>query len=249
MFQRLLTAACLLALPSISTAQSVKLPDTITGIPGQWIVVAPTAVDGGKPNWRIDPLLQEVNLGALLPDEYVSKLKGKVVSAKAPGQYKVESWNAKGDVASDIAVTWVIIVGEIKPDPKPVDPKPIDPKPEPISDAPIPLPGLRLMIVYETADLSKLTPSQHAIILGKKARDWMDANTVKGPTGEPERRIWDKDQPLAKTDKHWQDVMARTIKRPDFRLPWLVISNGKTGYEGPLPNDVDTLISLGEKFK
>jgi hypothetical protein len=69
--------ACLaiLAGPPLLFAQSVSLPDSTVGVPGQWIVLAPLKVDGGPVKWRFDPALQEVNLGQLLPDEMVGKLK------------------------------------------------------------------------------------------------------------------------------------------------------------------------------
>lgn len=115
---------------SSAYAQSVTLPAEIKGAPGTWIIVTPDAVDGGAVKWRIDPLLQEVRLDRLFPG---MEPKGKVVTGPA-GTYKVEAWNAKGDVASDIA-TVLIKIGDVAPivPPPPKDPK--EPLPPPVTSS------------------------------------------------------------------------------------------------------------------
>jgi hypothetical protein len=105
--------------------QTVDVPKEIKGAPGAWVIVAPK-VDGGPPKWRIDPALQEVELGQLLPPEFTSKLKGRVFTSNAPGRYKIELWCAKANVASDIATTWIVIGNP----PNPPGPGP-DPGPQP----------------------------------------------------------------------------------------------------------------------
>jgi hypothetical protein len=129
-------------------AQEVKLPAEIKAGPGEWIVVAPLEVDGGKPKWRIDPGLQEVPLNRLLPPEMVAQLKGKVLRGD-PGRYKVEAWNAKGDEASEIATCWISIGS---PQPPPVVP------PDNVVVPPGPTPGPReVTIVRETRDSTAAT--------------------------------------------------------------------------------------------
>lgn len=104
-------------LASSSAAQEVKMSPTVKGSPGTWIIVAPLSVDGGKVKWRLDPGLEEVRLDLLLPPEFIAQMKGKVVTSQKAGTYKVEAWNAKGDVASDIAVCVVVVGGGAAPDP------------------------------------------------------------------------------------------------------------------------------------
>lgn len=119
----------LLLTPIHGHAQSVTLPPEIKAARLQWIIVAPLKVDGGKVKWRLDPELQEVDLGGLLPADIKDKLLGKVVTYAGNAsdiKLKVECWNAKGDVASEIAVCWVVI-GK----PEPVPPGPTPPNPEP----------------------------------------------------------------------------------------------------------------------
>lgn len=146
-----------LALPLMASAQSVTLPAEIKGGVGAWVIVAPEKVDGGAPKWRLDPGLQEVRLDLLLPPEVLGKLKGKVVTAQAPGRYKIESWNAKGDVASEIAICWVVIQGSGPEPPKPPPPEPVppDPMPVPKTDA------LSIVAVWESADS---TPAVAAVM-------------------------------------------------------------------------------------
>lgn len=140
----------------------------------------------------------------------------------------------------------VLDVGTLPlPPPKPPEPKP-DPKPvDPPSPAPIPVAGLRVLIVYETADAPKMPPAQAAIIYGKTARDYLLANCAIGPDGKTrEVRIWDKDISTAGESKLWQDAMAR----PRQSVPWIIVSNGKTGFEGPLPANVDEFLTLVKRY-
>lgn len=233
--KRIASLLCLLALASTSWGQSVVLPEAITGVPGQWIVVAPTKIDGGAVKYRFDPGLQEVQLGQLLPDEYVGKLKGKVVTATEPGRYKVEAWNAKGDVASDIAVGWVVILGK---SPTPVPPVPVPPAPDPKppvptpSPAPIPVAGFRVLVVFaQDGSTAVLSKTQYNELYGKEVADYLNAKCVK-EGNQPGWRIWNKDTPLTNAPEVWRQAMGRTRGN----LPWIIISDGVTGYEGPLPD-------------
>ncbi len=126
------------------------------------------------------------------------------------------------------------------PDPKPPEPKPPTPTPAPIPDA-----GFRVLIVYETAD--KLTSAQQAVIGSTVLRAYMDSHCVKrSGDNQPEYRIWDKDvvnQGLENESTIWQNA----FKRPRASTPWLILSDGKKGWEGPLPANVaDTLKKLQE---
>lgn len=225
--------ALILALlcPAMALGQSVTLPDTVTGLPGHFIVLKPLKVDGGVPKWRFDSALQEVDLSDLFEGV---KAKGKIVTASAPGRYKYEAWNAKGDVASDIAVGWVVILGPtpppIPPTPIPPDPKPVPPPPSP---APIPLPGFRVVVVFDQdGGTAVLTKQQYNELYGQEVANYLNSKCAKSASGNPEWRIWSKKTDMANAPKVWQDVMLR----PRGNLPWVIISNGVSGYEGPLPD-------------
>lgn len=250
MRQVMISVLVLLGLASPAAAQSVTLPAEIKGSPGAWVIVAPEKTEGGKPRWRIDPGLQEVRLDLLLPPETLAQLRGKVVTAAVPGRYRVESWNAKGDVASEIATCWVVI-GDPGPPTPPTPPKPPVPPIPPIPPipppdvAPIPAPGFRALFIYETAELAKLPPGQIAALYAKDIYDYLNAKCVKGLDGKTaEARWWDKDVNTSNEAPHWQAAMKRERKS----LPWLIISDGTKGYEGPLPLTAEDTISLLKKF-
>jgi hypothetical protein len=128
-----------------------------------------------------------------------------------------------------------------EPDVEP-KPKPPEPKPEP---APIPGDGLRVLVVYESADLSKMPASQVSMLQSKQLLDYLDTNCPIGDDGKlREWRIWDKDVPTSNVSKTWREAMLR----PRTSLPWIVISNGKTGFEGPLPKTLPETMDLLKKW-
>ena len=124
------------------------------------------------------------------------------------------------------------VLGGCKADPSPVDPpKPIDP-PKPVVLAPIAGDGFKVLIVYEAMTEQTLPAAQQAAIFGKKTRDYLNAKCAPGPDGKPkEWRIFDQNTPTDGDTQVWRDAM----KRPRASVPWLVVSDGKTGFEGPLP--------------
>lgn len=107
-------------------AQSVSLPAQLRGEVGAWIHIKPSKVDGGAPKWRLDPELEEIAPESFLPPEIAKAFIGKLVRGPQ-GKFRIEAWNAKADVASEIATTWIII-GKGTPGPPPVDPPPAGPK-------------------------------------------------------------------------------------------------------------------------
>jgi hypothetical protein len=128
------------------------------------------------------------------------------------------------------------------PPPGPVDPpKPIDP-PNPV-DPPSPIQGdaNRVLIVYESGEVSILPTTQAVLLASQTVRDYLSRKCSKGPAGTPEFRIWDKDVDTKNVDKVWQEAMQ--IKRD--QIPWLIVSNGKTGYSGPLPvTEAELMVKL-----
>ena len=240
--RKLLSAClCIVAMASPLAAQSVTLPAEIKGARGAWIIVAPK-VDGGTPKWRVDSRLQEVDLAALLPADSVAKLKGKVFTSVTDGRFKVEVWCAKADGVSDIATTW-LVVG----DGKPVTPDGV--KPQPAAPAPIPVPGFRVLIVEEVMNRAALPTSQRLILTSvapNGVRAFCEANCVLGPDGKTrEFRIYDQNVNMTKESSLWQDAM----KRPRTSLPWLIVSNGTTGYEGPLLKTAEDTVALLKKIQ
>ncbi len=126
------------------------------------------------------------------------------------------------------------------PGPNP-NPNPLPPTPNP---APIPVDGYRVMFVYETADLSKYSKDQVAVLYDtQNVRAYLNSHCVKNGT-TPEYRFFDKDMDLSQESPIWQNA----LKRPHTTLPWVLISDGKTGYEGVMPANVNDTMSLLKKY-
>jgi hypothetical protein len=124
-------------------------------------------------------------------------------------------------------------VGPDKPKPDPdIDPKP--PGPVPIIDK-----GLRVLIVWETKDLSNYPAAQVAAVNSTEVRQYLSAKCVK-VNGHPEWRVYDPDTDVTRESKVWQDAMK--IKRD--KLPWIIVSDGEKGTSEPLPADKDALMNL-----
>jgi hypothetical protein len=100
-------------------------------------------------------------------------------------------------------------------------------------------------MIYESSMASELKPGQFSAIYGKATRDYLNQVCATGPDGKTkEWRIFDKDVEISGEQKHWVDAMKRDRKT----LPWVIISNGKTGYEGPIPETADAFMSLLKKY-
>lgn len=133
-----------------------------------------------------------------------------------------------------------------EPDIDPVDPVDPDPPPTPDDNAPFPSDGLAVLIVYETGDASRLSSGHRAIIFGADARKFLDETTKTEADGRtPAYRIFDKDVDISVIDNRWKAAMG--VARES--LPWVVVSNGRTGFSGPLPATVDEFKALVGKFK
>ena len=126
----------------------------------------------------------------------------------------------------------------------PDTPDPVDPDPPPDVDPPIDGPGLRVLLVYESSEINQLTKQQQDIFYSPTVREFLSANCIK-VDGQPDWRILDKDTKYTDT----QSRFAKALARPRTSTPWIVISNGKTGYEGPLPATVNDTIELVERYK
>ena len=134
----------------------------------------------------------------------------------------------------------VILIG-IGPGPGPTPPDPVPPDPSP---APIPVEGNRVLIVYETNQA--LPPKQSLILTSQTFRDFLDEKCIMGPDGKTkEWRMFDQDEMMTNSSKLWQDAMKRVKGN---KVPWIMISTGKTGFEGPLPATIEETIALIKKY-
>jgi hypothetical protein len=135
------------------------------------------------------------------------------------------------------------------PGPNPPGPDPPGPKPTP---APINRPGLHVLILYD-AENTQLPKGQSNILEGKQVRDWLEANTVADPEIANWKTYWitPHKSDVSKMPKTWQDAFNRAKSASvaaGNKLPWLIVSNGTTGFEGPLPNSPAEFITLAQKY-
>lgn len=137
-------------------------------------------------------------------------------------------------------------VGDVGPQPPgPLPPGPQPPGPTPPGPAPIPATGLRVLFVFETKDLTKYSPQQKSILYGDTVRSYLQKKCAMGPDGSTvEARYFDQNQNVAHESKIWQDAM----KRPRGQIPWILISTGSEGFEGPLPATVEETMTLLRRY-
>lgn len=136
-------------------------------------------------------------------------------------------------------------IGDVPPPVPPTPPVPPVPPTPPVPPAPIPDAGFRAMVVYETADLGMMPASQAAILTSAEIQAYMNQKAAKGPDGKTaEFRKYDKDVDITKESA----AMQKLFQRPRTSLPWIVISNGVSGYEGPLPANIADTLTLLKKF-
>jgi hypothetical protein len=129
-------------------------------------------------------------------------------------------------------------VGDVTPPAPPVPPVPPTP---PAPPAPIPIPGLRVLIICE---VNAGPESLNLIISGDKVRNYMKEK------GAP-KGFLALDDDYTEADLMRQEQWVRdAYKRPRTSIPWVIISNGVTGFEGPLPltNAPTDALNLIKKF-
>jgi len=161
--------------------------------------------------------------------------------APTSGVYNLQ---VRGVLAGKIAGPFSCVVTVGKPVP-PVPPVPPIPPTPPQPPAPIPGDGLRVLMIYDAEALGKLPAGQREVLYSETLRGWLREHTAKGPDGKsPEWRALPANEDMSAESKTWQDAMKRDRKL----LPWLIISNGKTGYEGPLPASMDETMKLLQKY-
>lgn len=135
----------------------------------------------------------------------------------------------------------------VPPGPGPTPPgptPPVPPGPTPPSPDPNPMPGvtgLHMLVVYESGDVSKYPAAQVNSWQSQAVFDYLKAKNALANW-----RVWDRDVPnLNRAEPKWQAAMARARGK---QLPWVIVSNGTTGYEGPAPADTAGLLALLKKY-
>jgi len=140
------------------------------------------------------------------------------------------------------AITTTVTPPDPGPGPGP-DPGP-GPGPTP-TPSPFPGKGLRVLIVFEKSELGKLPPAQLNAVYSENVRNYLESHCVVGENGKlKDYRYYDQNDDPKNDSKVFRDAMARARTN----VPWIVIGNGDTGYEGGLPLDEKALMDLLKKY-
>lgn len=232
--RKLIAVAALLVFATLTNAQAVSMPKTLT-VPVQRFATVPIQSDGKQTRWLM------TGDGADAIREYdpdPQRIALKVFCSKE-GVYTLYAWTCKGDVLSEVA-TCVITAGEPTPGPTP-DPGP-NPGPDPFGST---AGGLKVLVVLETADAGKLPKEQLTALQSQDTLGYLNSHCATDADGKTRCwRIWDKDVNPANEATMWQKAFAR----PRKSLPWVIVSNGRAWTEQSLPKDKDALLALLKKY-
>lgn len=115
----------------------------------------------------------------------------------------------------------------------PVNPVLVDPNPPgPV----VTNPEFRLLIVEETADRPRLPAGQQGIFTSTVLRKWLKDHCKPLSDGSNGFRIVDVD------DMEHLPAEFKSLETPKS-VPWLYVTNGKTGLSCPLPATADEVIA------
>lgn len=230
----LTTLLVLLSLPLAAVGQAVSIAGKSEFAPYTFADFEATGPDNWAYDWEFS--------GGEVSFRVLDDVGHKVIVVAPPGVYAARltavgpSGNEKVPFSIKKAVK-TFTIGEADPDDiKPDDGD--DKKPAPIPEA-----GFRVLIVYESKDAATLPREQQVILSGADVREFLEKNCVD-ENGTAGCRILDQNTDMKNAPPLWQKAMAR----PRKEVPWVIISNGKTGFEGPLPKTQSAFIDLCTKY-
>lgn len=222
----------------------IKFPANPRGEPGEFVTVK-GETNGSVIEWASPDRGLNVFPASMLKDSRTA-----VVNSSKPGAYRLWAWTARGNTPT-AKFECIVTIGVPAPTPTPTpdpptpDPKPKPPEPAP-TPAPIPVAGLRVLMVFDKHSKTPVTKEQLAVMDGQRFRDFLNTKCVMSQDGKTKDwKIWAADTPMDLATPLWRDAMAR--KRTSH--PWMLISNGVTGWEGPLPATIEEAMSLVSKYE
>jgi hypothetical protein len=231
---------------AVVTALAGQHTVAIFGVIDETPVLVQQTVKFGEP----DPPTPPTPISQLVTGETATKLAvlyRAMATLLPPGDFWTEHNAAvagQGIVLSDDAVKELHRrLGPVVSDPaklatelvKIADELAKSPSPTP-GPAPIPVAGLHVLIIEETDDRNKIPQGQLAAL-----QSTLIPAEVKAKGGQ--FRQYDDDPPIA--DPLWSAARSR----PRTSLPWIIVSNGTGGFEGPLPASIDDTLALIRRFE
>jgi hypothetical protein len=249
-FRKTLLLALLLAGPV--WGQRATIPTEVHVQKNVPEVIALTEFDGDAVDWFIiDPGLAVFDISKLLGPGVATRPDRILVFAPAEGRYRVRAITAKvkdGKAALSAPTYCTVVVGNPPPTPTPPGPVPPGPTPPgPTPPGPAPVVGKKaVLILYETAEPNKLKGDQLSMVAPyKELSDYLNAKCDPDSAGRKAWRIWDPHTVVTSETQFWRDAMAKFKDKP---VPYLVVSNGKEGFEGPLPETKAELMTVLKKY-
>lgn len=191
-----------------------------------------------KTDRPIDEMLVKIKCKTAEP----IRIESGVYVVTKPGKHELEI-----NVIGQNPLSWddetvMVEVGQ-GPNPPPTPPGPTPPTPDPNYPAPIDGPGLRVLFISETG--ASLPREIDEAFYSTAIASYLNANCAK-VDGFPDFRRVDTDDAARFTDPNHR--FAKALARPRTALPWLIISNGVTGYEGPFPGGEAATLELIKSF-
>jgi hypothetical protein len=142
--------------------------------------------------------------------------------------------------------TLVVVVGG-KPDPDPIDPDPIDPDPVVDPDAKGPIFGV---VLYDAEGDDSLTAAQRNSLNSEEVHAYLQAKGLK-VGGNVQWRQWDDnrltDADLSEESEPLRKAYAEAKAKFNGKA-YVVLSNGKAGFSGPLPETHEAILALLKKY-
>jgi len=231
--------ALLLLCQATCQGADLTLPATITGEPGDFLRVSATTT-GTCVKWK--SYNKELKL---FPMDQLKDTKTAIVTATKPGKYRLFAVTSDASGPSDIAETEIVITGQPDPAPGPGPQPTPTPTPTPADTAPIPAPGFRVLVIYDTLTVTTLPAAQQNALFSKAISEYLNARCIRGQDMKtPEWRFFDAKIDPSADGALWVEAM----KRPRKQLPWLIVSDGSKGYEGPLPTTEADFLALLKRY-
>lgn len=185
------------------------------------------------------------------PDGFVDTeiIGSRAVFTGRPGRYAVMLVVSDGTGKLDQGQAIVTITGSVPtpvPTPTPPGPTPDPVPPQPPTPPPTPVAGpIRALVIYETADIGKLTWEQVGIINSNAVRSYFTGKGYRGPDSTLALRFWDDDYPQASIPADWWATYDAARTEAAGRFPYMVIES-KSGkvFGGQVGSEAEALSKL-----
>ena len=224
---------------STETVRTVTDTGQVIGDPVITVDRGVPVIDAGAPAKLMEIKTDAVNVQLRVTDISRLPVEFEIIGdnqflLNTPGKQWVDLTVVDFDKNIFFLNTYVVEVEGATPGPDPPAPEPPGP---PDGEPPIEGPGLRVLFVAESSE--GMPREIEEAFYSKQVSDYLAANCVK-VDGVPDFRRVDPDTQYTDANHRF----AKALARPRESLPWLIISNGVTGYEGPFPGGVTATMEL-----